>query len=223
MSTLYFNRSAHTIALTGGDGTAIGNWTAYNNVDSASAPWDDGSYNFDYRKTHADDAPDSAYGSYGIFIFKTPPRTGLGVHSGRENVKDGLGRKGPQHATNGCVRTTDDAMKQILATHTNDPLLSFTLAESEAIALLTKVQAAVGMGRARPVSIRKVAGSKKKAVVRRKTSGSKAKKSSSKAVTKAVTKRSETAVKKRLNQTAPRARASKGRKPRDGAPNRKRS
>jgi hypothetical protein len=53
------------------------------------------------------------YGSNGNYIFEVPGCVGCGVHSGRKNRPDGRGRRGPKHATNGCIRTTDDATDTI--------------------------------------------------------------------------------------------------------------
>lgn len=48
--------------------------------------------------------------------------TGVGIHAGRVGNEDGLHRKGPAHATNGCVRTNDAAMTKIESTAKTDPL-----------------------------------------------------------------------------------------------------
>jgi len=46
MSTLSFDGQTHQVTLTGADGTVIGTWTAYNNVDSHASlrALDDGTY-----------------------------------------------------------------------------------------------------------------------------------------------------------------------------------
>ena len=131
MSTLQFRREANELTLLSGDGTKTsGPWDAANNVDSHSkGPWPDGQYDFDHYGTHPDDAPDSSYGSHGIFTFDVPDREGMGVHSGREEVPDGLGRCGFLHCTMGCVRTTDDAMAQLVTTHRIDPITAITIAD----------------------------------------------------------------------------------------------
>jgi hypothetical protein len=130
MSTLEFHRSLNEIALLSGDGSIVGTFKAANNVDSHSrGPWPDGQYDFDHHGTHPDDAPDSPYGSDAIFIFDVPDREGMGVHSGRESVPDGLGRRGFLHCTMGCVRTTDDAMAQLVTTHSTDPITAITIAD----------------------------------------------------------------------------------------------
>ena len=128
MSSLQFDREANELTLLNADGTRIGNWNAANNVDSHSKGiWPDGEYDFERCKTHPDDAPDSAYGSSGIFIFTVPGREDMGVHSGRESVPDGLGRRGFLHCTMGCVRTTDEAMAQLVLTHRTDPIATIDI------------------------------------------------------------------------------------------------
>ena len=128
MATLQFHRRANTLILFAGGGDPIDRWDAANNVDSHSRGiWPDGEYDFERSKTHPDDAPDSAYGSSGIFIFTVPGREDMGVHSGRESVPDGLGRRGFLHCTMGCVRTTDDAMAQLVTTHRSDPITAIDI------------------------------------------------------------------------------------------------
>jgi hypothetical protein len=130
MSTLEFDRAKCTITLLSSSGeVSSGPFEAYNNVDSHSkGPWPDGTYQYQTYVSHAELAdPDSEYGSFGIFIFAVPQRTGMGVHSGREEVPDGLNRTGPQHCTLGCIRTTDEAMSEFLRVSSNDPLISITV------------------------------------------------------------------------------------------------
>ena len=122
MSTLTFDRANDRIFLRNDFGEAIGDWEAMNNVDSHAKPWPPGNYRFSHYKKHADDAPNSSYGSVGIFVFAVPEREGMGVHSGRRTAKDGRGRIGPAHATMGCIRTTDEAMTGIKEVHDNDPI-----------------------------------------------------------------------------------------------------
>jgi hypothetical protein len=125
MSSLQFDRAASLLTLTGSDTTVIGSFDAANNVDSHSnGPWPPGDYAFQFYQPHPGDDADSAYGSHGIFIFKVPGRDGMGVHSGRATVPDGLGRVGYLHCTLGCIRTTDDATAQLVRTHNVDPIAS---------------------------------------------------------------------------------------------------
>jgi hypothetical protein len=130
MSTLEFSRTGKTITLKDKAGAPVHSWQAANNVASDSKGiWPDGTYRFSRADAHThDEGPESSYGSFGIVIFEVPHRSGMGVHSGRANDADGRGRKGPEHCSMGCVRTTDEAMKAIQAFHRSDPIASITLA-----------------------------------------------------------------------------------------------
>ena len=130
MSQLTYDRSDHTLTLIDKDGNQVGQWTAYNNNQSGTDPFPIGTHNFSWRNPHAsENTPNSAYGSSGIFIFNVPGREGLGVHSGRATTADQAGRTGPQHATNGCIRTTDEATAQIVQTHSTDPVTQIRVQE----------------------------------------------------------------------------------------------
>jgi hypothetical protein len=78
----------------------------------------------------AADSLNGEYGTRGIFRamnFKDASgtmREDMGVHAGRQNDPDGLGRTGVDHATRGCIRTTEEAMEVIAETALVDPLTS---------------------------------------------------------------------------------------------------
>ena len=128
MSDLTYNRTTHRITLTGSDGQQIGQWTAYNNAQSTSnGAFDAGTYTFSHRTEHAGSNAESGWGSNGVTVFNVVGRTGMGVHSGRATTADQAGRTGPQHATNGCIRSTDAATEQIETTHATDPIESLTV------------------------------------------------------------------------------------------------
>src|SRR5215472_12610536 len=130
MSTLEFSRGSSKMRLVAADNTVIASWDAANNVDSHSKGiWPNGVYQFDHYRAHPGDPPNSEFGSHGIFVFDVPNREGMGVHSGRENVPDGLGRSGFRHCTMGCIRTTDDATAQLVRTHAIDPIVSITVGD----------------------------------------------------------------------------------------------
>ena len=130
MSTLQFDRGPEKLSLIMQDGSTLARFDAANNVDSRSKGiWPDGQYQFSFYNAHPGDLPNSAYGSHGIFIFDVPNREGMGVHSGREGVPDGFGKAGFEHCTMGCIRTTDEAMAQLLRTHAVDPITSITVSE----------------------------------------------------------------------------------------------
>lgn len=127
-STLDYDGATHSLTLTRGDGT-VQTFPANNNVDSHSqGHWPDGTFSYDRQHTHADDSPESAYGSYCGYGFDVPGRTNMEVHSGRESQPDGLGRTGVDHATNGCIRTTDDGVAAVQdADNAGFPVTSLTV------------------------------------------------------------------------------------------------
>jgi len=127
-STLDYDGATKQLTLTRGDGT-IQQFPANNNAQRNSrGKWEDGTFAYGYPKTHPDDSPDSAYGSHGIHVFRVPGAEGLGVHSGRESVPDQLGRPGVDHATKGCIRTTDDGVAAISdAISAGDPVTHITV------------------------------------------------------------------------------------------------
>jgi RHS repeat-associated protein len=128
LSTLTYDNSTHTLTLTTNDGNTQ-SFPAYNNAQRTSrGPWPEGTYNYDQHIAHPDDEPDSAYGSNGGYLFHVPGRSGMEVHSGRESIPDRRGRSGPQHATNGCIRTNDSGTDAIQnAIDDGDPVTSITV------------------------------------------------------------------------------------------------
>ncbi|WP_342133592.1 RHS repeat-associated core domain-containing protein [Hydrogenophaga sp. OTU3427] len=105
-----FNRAAGTLWITPpGSGSAQGFPAANNAQSSSRGPWPPGTYPFERTTTHSDDGSSSQYGSNGNTIFTVPGRSNMGVHSGRDGSTDRAGRSGAQYATDGCIRTTDDA------------------------------------------------------------------------------------------------------------------
>jgi len=130
MSRIEFDRSAHLVRLKGADESVLaGPFEACNNTDSHSkGPWPDGSYAYLGYNSHAAlSDPDSEYGADGILIFDVPGRVGMGVHSGRRSIPDGLGRLGPAHCTLGCVRTTDEAMAAFIRLSGDDGIQSISI------------------------------------------------------------------------------------------------
>ena len=151
MSRIEFDRSAHLVRLQSAGGDVLaGPFEAYNNVDSRSRGlWPDGSYPYIGHNAHAAlSDPDSEYGVYGILIFDVPNRLGMGVHSGRRLIPDGLGREGPAHCTLGCIRTTDEAMAAFLRVSGTDGVdsisvgVAFGVEEAPAKAALPEVRKA---------------------------------------------------------------------------------
>ncbi len=127
LSDLVFNRANGTLTLYDNVGNKVGEFPAANNASSDSkGPWPDGTYNYSHHVAHAAD-PNGPFGSNGNFVFDVPGRPGMGVHSGRRGVPDALGRRGPQHATKGCIRTTDAGTQAIDALNEQDPLRTMTV------------------------------------------------------------------------------------------------
>ncbi|HJS45925.1 MAG TPA: L,D-transpeptidase [Rhizomicrobium sp.] len=126
--TLDYDGETHQLTLTRGDGT-VQSFPAANNAQRRSGGrWPDGTYHYERHTTHPDDAPDSGYGSHGNYIFTVPGRDKMGVHSGRADRRDGAGRSGVNHATLGCIRTTDEGTAAIRdAVTSGDPVTRITV------------------------------------------------------------------------------------------------
>ena len=121
LSSMTFNRANGSLTLYDKNRNVVAVCTAANNTTrSSNGPWPNGTYPFSSHNNHPPD-PNGPYGSYGIDVFDVPGRTGMGVHSGRANSG------GPSHPTLGCVRTTDDCMKQITDWQTHDPMTDITI------------------------------------------------------------------------------------------------
>jgi hypothetical protein len=122
------------------DGSEVGQWHANNVVDHSATlrfvpNW---TYTIDdpiHPHTHDGavdrhgvgvDTINGSYGRFGIlrlhpFRADGTPHEGVGVHSGRDNSG------GADHATMGCIRTTDAAMEAITQHIQSDPLDSITV------------------------------------------------------------------------------------------------
>jgi RHS repeat-associated protein len=121
LSSLIFRRANGSLTLLGKDGHVVIICDAANNTTKGSkGPWSSGTYPYLRHNEHPAD-PNGSYGSYGVYIFKVPGRSGMGIHSGRAN------KGGPQHPTLGCVRTTDNCMSRITDWQATDPLTSITI------------------------------------------------------------------------------------------------
>lgn len=131
MSSLTYDGRTHTVEIFDDSGKSLGRWTAYNNIDRAFAKahynslthLKDGTYTVQDRNApHAHPASaNGPYGLYGIIRFDYPGHSGVGLHSGRANAAK---MPGPQHATHGCIRTTDEAMAAIKDIMSCDPVKS---------------------------------------------------------------------------------------------------
>lgn len=100
-------------------------YPAGNNAQRGSrGPLDPGTYPFNYFVPHAGDDPNGSFGSNGNFVFDVPGCVGCGVHAGRRDECDKADRCGVNYATNGCIRTTDEATQEMLRRYQNgDPIL----------------------------------------------------------------------------------------------------
>jgi hypothetical protein len=140
MSSLVFDGNAHTVTLKDNAGTTVGSWSA-NNVVSRDRPHQAPHLPFVPNGTHtvatqtharhhgaAADSANGEYGTHGAVVMNPiQGHTGIAVHSGRATTPDGARRTGVNHATEGCIRTTDEAMQQITRTMHNDPLTTVTV------------------------------------------------------------------------------------------------
>ena len=116
---LQFVRSAGVLYVYDDFGELMFTCKAANNVASyAKGPWPAGTYSFSHYNRHPQSGPTGPYGSYGIFVFNGPGRSGMGVHSGR---------RGPQSKTEGCVRTTDPCMDVLNMLHQQTPITTITI------------------------------------------------------------------------------------------------
>jgi RHS repeat-associated protein len=157
-SSLEYDAKKKTLTLYSNDGKKLGSWRASNNVERRLkiGKLPDGTYSFqDKSKAHMHgqevgkggiqkDAPNGEYGKNGIFRldpFKGPDKkpngdladhSGVGVHAGREGMTDGAGRTGADFATQGCIRTTAEAMDTISGTAKSDPLTNLTITGNRA-------------------------------------------------------------------------------------------
>jgi RHS repeat-associated protein len=129
LADLLFVNGTHTFTVLDGKGNVVGDYPAANNAQSGSrGAWASGTYEFSYHTTHTDDAPNSAFGANGNFVFDVSGCVGCGVHSGRATSTDRAGRTGVNFATNGCIRTTDAATEEILKLiNSGDPVETLTV------------------------------------------------------------------------------------------------
>lgn len=137
MSNLVFDGVIHTLTLYDQQGRTVGCWPANNIVERGGnhlpfVPNGDHAVQTtiaprkhlgtdQHGRIH--DSVDGKYGSHGAVVMNPIlGHTGIAVHSGRAHVKDKVGRIGINHATEGCIRTTDEAMSAIAQTMRSDPL-----------------------------------------------------------------------------------------------------
>lgn len=119
LSSIVFNRRTGSMDVYSDGGDLLFSCGAGNNVArSSKGPFPVGTWPFSHYNRHPESGPTGPYGSYGIFVFDVPKRSGMGVHSGRQ---------GPQSPTLGCVRTDDPCMLDLNQLHSKDPIKSITV------------------------------------------------------------------------------------------------
>lgn len=139
-STLVFDGKTDTVTVYSKDGVKLGTFPAYNNVDSHASVGKlvNGTYAMqDTSSPHlhqgAEAKENGSIGPGGIFRMKSfkgadgKMHSGVGVHAGRADTPDAKGRSGPEHATEGCIRTNDAGIAKITATAKTDPLTATTV------------------------------------------------------------------------------------------------
>jgi RHS repeat-associated protein len=130
LSDLNFNRESGILTLTSSSAKVLGSWKASNNVQRSNpkGEWAAGTYKYVWTSDHTGEGASGKFGNVATFIFEVPGRSDMGVHGGREGVTDKAGHTGVDHATNGCIRTTDEAIQTILDTvNDGDPLKTITV------------------------------------------------------------------------------------------------
>lgn len=132
MANLLYDGRIHQLTLRDMTGHIVGSWQAHNLTDRrATLPFIlDGTYKFqDTGAAHFHpgqpdaDSEDGGFGPYGIFRIYYPGHRGVGIHSGRLNHPHG----GTIYWTEGCIRTTDAAMKSISKTVVTDHLTTLVV------------------------------------------------------------------------------------------------
>ncbi len=93
--------------------TQNGNWIWYETIQ-----WKRGKNKWTHYNRHSRLGVNSRFGSQGVHVFDVGRggRRGIGIHAGRQN------RRGWRHATNGCIRTTEAAMRRINEIHREEPI-----------------------------------------------------------------------------------------------------
>jgi hypothetical protein len=118
LSTITYDSKTGTITVNDKSGNTVGTFPASNNAASNSnGPFPQSTYPYSHYSPHKGEGANDRYGSYGNFVFDVPGRTGMGVHSGRQDSCDKAGRCGSDFATMGCIRTTDEGTKAIYDLH----------------------------------------------------------------------------------------------------------
>ena len=133
MSRLEFDGMKHEITLYNAKEEVVGTWEAYNHIDSKikmrylpdrTYIIQDKSISHMHPNHPEWDTSDGKFGPYGIVRFFVPGHDGVGVHSGRKHAPY---QPGAIHATEGCIRTIDEAMQAIHDLMQFDELTTITV------------------------------------------------------------------------------------------------
>jgi hypothetical protein len=121
--TVTYDRDDHKIYIYAQNGSVLGTYSAFNyTISSSNGSWPTGTFSMlDQTSTYMHgsqtdgngiirDSYEGSFGEYGIYRAQpfsdgNTDRIGMGLHSGREND--------PTEQTEGCIRTTDQAMQDI--------------------------------------------------------------------------------------------------------------
>jgi RHS repeat-associated protein len=133
LSEIIFNVPSNQIRIIDANGSVF-DCPASNNAQSLSnGPYPSGIFPFESYNPHAGGGPSSLYGSNGNFMFTVPERSYMGVHSGREGQCDLANCCNYEYATNGCIRTTDEATakESLIKSRSFSLLLCHSMSETE--------------------------------------------------------------------------------------------
>jgi hypothetical protein len=132
----------HEIEIIDYKGDSLGKWPAFNNIDSgyakkhynSSRHLKNGTYLIQDQKipTYKDPDANGPFGLHGIIHFRYKEHDGVGIHSGRLNHRI---QPGPQHATHGCIRTSDGAMAEITKIMAKDPIKTISIIHNSSISV----------------------------------------------------------------------------------------
>jgi RHS repeat-associated protein len=113
LSYLVFYPREHDLDLYDSEGNLIAQYTAYNNVTSGHQPFPEGDFGYSHDMSHDPDDPlYKGVGPHG-FYFNVHGDEAMGVHGAR---------RGPSSPTHGCIRTSDDAIQDIIGKTLLGPL-----------------------------------------------------------------------------------------------------
>ncbi len=129
LSYITYNNTTHWLKFYNKKGELVGTWIASNRTGYrdenkvwhwTNTPWKVGKNKWvDYHR-HLECSKDvnSLLGTQGIHIFDVGDKgtRGVGIHAGRKN------KRGWNEPTEGCIRTTEDAMKALNKLNREDPI-----------------------------------------------------------------------------------------------------